>query len=116
MKNSKNFKKLKVTFGQGLFLSFFNNKILVICINDNKYLEAYRNKLKGYAFDNQEREIGARCLAFPIYGSNDEMIGGISVTGPYSRLTDDLLMDKIDDYREIMLQLSREVGYQNFNK
>ena len=87
-------------------------------ITDKDALKAELLKIQknGYAFDNQEREIGARCLAFPIYGSNDEMIGGISVTGPYSRLTDDLLMDKIDDYREIMLQLSREVGYQNFNK
>ncbi len=114
-----------------LFLSQYSSKKLENYLKNNT-LEQYTEytitdkealmaelleiQKKGYAFDNQEREVGARCLAFPIYGSDDKMIGGISVTGPYSRLTDDHLMDKIDEFREITLELSREVGYQNFNR
>ena len=73
--------------------------------------EIAKIRKQGYAFDNQEKEIGARCLAFPVYSADGRMIAGISVTGPYSRLTDEALYPKINDFRRITEELSAENGF-----
>lgn len=71
---------------------------------------------RGYAYDNQEREIGVRCIAFPVYNSNDEVIAGISVTGPVGRMTDEFLDPKINILRQAALSISRELGYYDFHE
>lgn len=42
---------------------------------------------KGYALDNEESELGVRCLASPIYGLEGRVVAAISVSGPVSRMT-----------------------------
>lgn len=66
---------------------------------------------QGYSFDNQERELGARCVAFPVFGANGELIAGVSVTGPYSRLTDEKILPHIEEFRKIVNDISGEMGY-----
>ncbi|MCR5145279.1 MAG: IclR family transcriptional regulator [Lachnospiraceae bacterium] len=78
-----------------------------------KELDAIRTR--GFAYDNQEREVGARCLAFPIYDANGDMVGGISVTGPYSRLTDEHVEGKIDEIKRIVNELSKSLGCSNLS-
>ena len=67
---------------------------------------------RGYSYDDEEREIGARCLAFPIYDFSDKIIAGISVTGPATRLTYELISPRLDDFRNITLEISRKMGYK----
>ncbi len=43
----------------------------------------------GYSLDDQERTIGMRCIAAPIRNAFGEVIAGISVSGPTSRVTSD---------------------------
>lgn len=71
---------------------------------------------RGYAYDEQERELGARCLALPIYGDNGKVIAGISVTGPQNRMTDDILLPKLEDFRRITMEISHKIGYEMFGK
>lgn len=71
-------------------------------------------RAQGYAFDNQERELGARCVAFPVYGPSGALIAGISVTGPYSRLTDEKILPHLGEFREIVDEISREMGFGSF--
>lgn len=47
-------------------------------------LEAIRER--GYAFDQQERLIGLRCLATPVTTPDENVVGVISVSGPTSRM------------------------------
>lgn len=42
---------------------------------------------RGFSVDNEERTIGMRCIAAPIFGLHDEAVAGISVSGPVSRVT-----------------------------
>lgn len=41
---------------------------------------------RGYAFDNEERTIGMRCVAAPITNVHGEVVAGISVSGPSHRM------------------------------
>jgi IclR family transcriptional regulator, acetate operon repressor len=50
-------------------------------------LEAVR--VQGYAVDNEERTAGMRCVAAPIRNVYGEVIAGLSVSGPVSRVTRD---------------------------
>lgn len=76
--------------------------------------ELEKIRQRGYAYDEQERELGARCLAFPIYGDNGKVIAGMSVTGPQNRMTDEVLLPKLEEFRKITMEISHRMGYQVF--
>lgn len=48
-------------------------------------LEMVRQQM--YAVDNEEREVGIRCVAAPIFGPDGAVIAAISVSGPSGRIT-----------------------------
>ncbi|MEQ5868704.1 IclR family transcriptional regulator [Sagittula sp. NFXS13] len=48
-----------------------------------------RIRARGFAFDDEERSIGMRCIAAPVFGIAGEVVAGISVSGPTSRVTPD---------------------------
>lgn len=49
--------------------------------------ELQKVKEADYALDNEECEIGARCVALPIRNAAGQIIAGLSVTGPIFRIT-----------------------------
>jgi len=51
--------------------------------------ELDRVRLRGYALDEEEQEIGVRCVAVPLPG--DPVRAAISISGPSTRLTDTLI-------------------------
>ena len=85
-----------------------------ITTKDDLKKELVAIRKRGYAFDNEEREVGTRCLAFPIYNSAGKIAAGLSVTGPVSRMTDEEIAPKLDEFRNISLEISRKLGYQVF--
>lgn len=46
-------------------------------------------KKRGWALDDEERYLGMRCVAAPIFNSFSESIAGVSVSGPTVRFPDD---------------------------
>lgn len=46
---------------------------------------------RGWAFDDEERYVGMRCIASCIYNSYGEAVAGISVSGPTVRFSDHML-------------------------
>ena len=50
----------------------------------NRDLDYIQNR--GYSIDNEERNLGMRCIAAPVFDFNREVIAGISVSGPTSRV------------------------------
>lgn len=42
----------------------------------------------GYAIDDEEDELGLRCIGVPVFGPQDRPLGAISVSGPISKLGD----------------------------
>lgn len=45
----------------------------------------------GISFDNEEKNIGMRCIASPVFNGFGEPVAGLSVSGPSSRMTDDTI-------------------------
>lgn len=79
-------------------------------------LELERIRRRGYAYDEEECEIGIRCLAFPVFDAPGRIIAGMSVTGPKGRMTDEYLNQRLDIFRGIALEVSKKLGYWAFNK
>lgn len=62
----------------------------------------------GYARDNEELEMGVRCIAACIRDEAGRLIAGLSISAPASRLKDEW----IEDLTETAAQISRALGYQ----
>lgn len=73
-------------------------------------LEQVRNV--GYALDNQECEIGVRCIAAPIRDYTGKIKAGISVSGPAVRMTDEQIFSHLPYLLEASEQVSLRMGWQ----
>lgn len=65
----------------------------------------------GYAFDNEECEIGARCIAVPVRDYTQKIIACMSVTGTIFRMTDEKLEQNMDYLLAQSRKLSNMLGY-----
>ena len=87
------------------------------CVTKESLKQELENiRKRGYAYDEEECEIGIRCLAFPIFNAQGRIIAGMSVTGPKERMTDEYLNPRLHIFRDITLELSRKLGYQAFEE
>jgi len=78
--------------------------------------EIAKVKELGYAKDDEECEIGTRCLSFPIYDHSGNLKAGFSVTGPTGRLTDECMEKWIPYLREVSAKLSGDLGFNNLGE
>ena len=66
---------------------------------------------RGYACDNEECELGLRCIAVPIYDHTQRIVAGISVTGPTIRMTDETIAAKLPMMQIAADAISFRLGY-----
>jgi DNA-binding IclR family transcriptional regulator len=64
-------------------------------------------RTKGYARDNEELELGVRCMAAGIYDDSGKLIAGLSISAPADRLKEEWLIDLINTAN----QISAALGY-----
>jgi len=83
-------------------------------ITDPSELKRHLNTIraKGYAIDDEENEIGVRCVAAPIRNEIGKVVAAMSVSGPTTRIT----KKKIDEplktrVTETAMRISRKLGY-----
>lgn len=78
-------------------------------ITDASKLEKELNLVReqGYARDNEELELGVRCIAAGIYDDSARLVAGLSLSAPSDRMQDSWLAP----LRETAQQISRELGY-----
>jgi IclR family KDG regulon transcriptional repressor len=67
---------------------------------------------KGFAIDDEENEVGARCVGAPILDHRGSCVGAISVSGSASRLTAERIETLADRVRAAAATISRTMGYR----
>jgi IclR family acetate operon transcriptional repressor len=50
-----------------------------------------KSRQRGWALDDEERFPGLRCIAAPVFDSLENVVAGVSVSGPIARFPDDKL-------------------------
>jgi IclR family transcriptional regulator, KDG regulon repressor len=74
------------------------------------HLEVVRNQ--GYAVDDEEYEVGVRCIAVPVYDYRDKCVAAIGISGPTSRLTLDILPRVTQVVQDIGKTLSSRLSFK----
>ncbi|MEG0227726.1 MAG: IclR family transcriptional regulator [Lachnospiraceae bacterium] len=74
-----------------------------------RYLKIVRNQ--GWAMDNEEFQLGHKCVGAPIYDYRGDAVAAISASGPSVLLSDDKLELVIHHVKEAAAQISKRMGY-----
>jgi IclR family acetate operon transcriptional repressor len=69
--------------------------------------ELERIRERGYAVDDEEQEIGVRCVAVPLPGA--PALTALSVSGPSARMTGETVQDVVPVMREIAGRFAEEL-------
>lgn len=73
--------------------------------------EIARVQRRGYAIDNEEVELGARCVAAPILDSSGSVVAGISVSGPVTRMSRARTAAMAQVVKQAAMEISQRLGY-----
>ena len=76
-------------------------------------LETIRSR--GYALEDEERELGARCVAAPVRDYSVRIVGGISVSGPTTRMSRARLEALAPLVMDMAGELSRRLAYEELS-
>lgn len=71
-----------------------------------KALDSVRTQ--GFALDDQECEIGVRCVAMPLLGYQQKLLAAICLTGPIYRMS----YQYIEEVREMLQEATTEINKQ----
>ena len=73
--------------------------------------ELRRTRKRGYAIDNEEIEIGLRCVGAPIRDYTGEVVAAISVAGPSARIKPERVAVIGKTVLKVAASISHELGY-----
>ncbi|MDR5695830.1 MAG: IclR family transcriptional regulator [Armatimonadota bacterium] len=73
--------------------------------------ELERVRASGFALDNEEREVGVRCVAGPVRDHEGRVVAAVSISGPSSRITEDRIPHLIQAVRTATSRISMELGW-----
>jgi IclR family acetate operon transcriptional repressor len=71
-------------------------------------LESIRTR--GFSHDDEERNIGMRCIAAPVFDTFGEPVAGLSVSGPTSRMTRNSVEDVAKLVRAAAGEVTKAIG------
>lgn len=75
--------------------------------------EIEKVRKQGYAFDEEECEIGVRCVAVPIKEYSGKIVAAMSISAPITRLTYERTNEIIKYLLDLSAQASAELGYKS---
>jgi len=77
-----------------------------ICSGDVLLKALERVRRRGYAIDDEEIELGVRCIGAPIFNEHHRALAAVSVSGPASRIT----VQSVPAIAEHLLRCCREIS------
>ena len=72
-----------------------------------------KSRMQGYAIDNEEAVLGARCIAAPVFDATGKVVGAISISGPLIRITTEKVSALAALVKEAAHSISRRLGHQD---
>ena len=90
------------------FIRFTKNTISGI---DELHEEMAKVRKQGWAMDDEEYEIGHRCIGAPIFDYRGDIIAAISASGDKHILTDDRIEEVAEYVKKTAIELSKGMGY-----
>lgn len=78
-----------------------------ITAEGNLLEEISQVRLRGFALDEQEQELGVRCVAVPVPGALPSRMA-VSVSGPLMRVTDDFIAEAVP----LLIQAAQEISHR----
>ena len=99
--------KVLLAFCRGLLpttLERFTERTLTTPEALRRNLETVR--LRGYAVDDEEFDLGVRCVAAPVFDYRDKVVGSIGISGPVTRITP----VKLSEYAELVVKIADELS------
>jgi DNA-binding IclR family transcriptional regulator len=73
--------------------------------------ELARTRLLGYALDDEEEEIGVRCIGAPVLNWERSVVAAISIAGTTARINSETCDGLIEQVKHTALEISRQLGY-----
>ncbi|MFJ5717909.1 IclR family transcriptional regulator [Neobacillus sp. NPDC093127] len=77
------------------------------------HLAAVRGQ--GYAIDDEEIELGLKCIAAPIFNHQGKVVSSISCAAPKMRLDEEKLPKVIAGIKAAAAEISRQLGYKDIH-
>jgi DNA-binding IclR family transcriptional regulator len=77
-----------------------------LCTREDLLKSLERVRRRGYALDDEEIELGARCIGAPIFNEDRRPIAALSVSGPTLRIT----VQSVPALAERLLRCCREIS------
>ena len=71
-------------------------------------IELEKVRSAGLSYDNEEHELGVRCVAAPIFNQAGDIIAALSISGPTVRMID----EKLNLFRELIKNSASEISYK----
>jgi len=75
--------------------------------------ELVRVVQQGYAMDDQETDLGARCVAAPVFDESGKVAAAISVSGPTTRMSRDRIQEFALATKKAARAISARLGHSN---
>ena len=76
------------------------------------YEDLEKTRARGYAIDDEEIEIGLKCVAAAIFNHKKEPVAAISLSGIASKLTDEAVKIMSEDVIMCARSISNQLGYK----
>jgi DNA-binding IclR family transcriptional regulator len=92
--------------------TFFGVTRYTIVDLDRFQQELDRVRRQGFAIDEEENEIGGRCVAAPVFDHDGYPVAAISISVPIQRLPREKIPDFGEKVREAAREISFSIGYQ----
>jgi DNA-binding IclR family transcriptional regulator len=88
-----------------------HNENTILC--ERSLLDELRGvRAKGYAVDDEEEEIGLRCIGAPVFDANGTAVGAISIAGPSSQIHAENVATYAAKVKNAAARISAMIGFQ----
>ena len=78
--------------------------------------ECLETRRRGYAIDDEERTLGVRCMAVPIFNYGGNVSYCIGISAPKEQITEKTKKQYISCMKKYARQISNELGYGLYHK